>query len=188
MSSFSKIKKVIVLKPGEKFTIPPDSTLLSTTGILSSTGCPVPTPEAYECFGVAFSIAYQDGGSSEPLDEITLKGFKIGNQEYLFTSGLVLNSGSLNFTITLINKINTNESLKTMLSDVCGAIYASSPGRGGKFITSFKSFPSLMTNAFLITEIYGGPFAGGKMDAYLPVKTRTQLTTEGVNTVTCTCS
>jgi hypothetical protein len=187
MSSFSKIKKVIVLKPGEKFTIPPDSTLLSTTGILSSTGCPVPTPEAYECFGVTFAIADADS-TSDPLDEIYLKGFKIGTQEYLFTSTITLNAGANIFTDDLIAKINTNESLKTMLSNVCGAREATASSRGTKFIISFKSFPSLMSNAFLITEIAGGAITGGKMDAYLPIKTRTQLTTEGASTVTCACS
>lgn len=187
MSSFNKIKKVIVLKPGEKFTIPPDSTLLSTTGLLSSTGCPVPTPEDYECFGVSFAVADRDS-TSDPLDEIYIKGFKVGIQEYLFTSPLTLDAGADIFTDSLIAKINTNSSLETMFSNICGAREATASNRGTKFIISFKSFPSLMTNAFLITEIAGGAITGGKMDAYLPIKTRTQLTTEGVSTVICACS
>lgn len=185
----SKIKKVIVLKPGEKFTIPPDSTLLSTTGVLSSTGCPVPTPEDYECFGVIFDIG-SGGSSAEPLDDIAIKGFKIENQTYLFTSDLSLDAGTDIFTNDLIAKINTNESLKTIFTNICGAKWESGgSGNGNRYIISFKSFPSLMTNSFLITSIQGGAWdTGATVEAYLPIKTRTQLTTDGVSTETCVCS
>lgn len=153
----TKIKKVIVLKPGEKFTIPPDSTLLSTTGVLTSTGCSVPTPEELACYGIIFAVA--DGGTpSKPNTLSTIKGFKINNIDYLFSSFIDIDAGTGDFTINLKSKISSNVSLETMLFEICAGRYATSSNRGSSFVIKFKTFPSLMIDAQIIIEQNGAPY------------------------------
>ena len=189
MTANTNITKSVIIKPGESFTLPPNSSLTFVNGTLSSTGCPIPASENYQCFGAMFNIA--DGGQpSEPLGGIDIKGFRISGQDYLFSTPLQLNAGDTIFSDGLATKINNNDSLKTLLTSICGARYVSSNSRNGaRFIISFKSLPSIMVSAFLITRITGETLSGGGlMDAYLPIKTRSQLTTEGVDPTTCVCT
>lgn len=188
MSSFSKIKKVIVLKPGEKFTIPPDSTLLSTTGVLTSTGCSVPTPETLNCYGIIFAVA-DNGTPSKPNTISTIKGFKISNIDYLFSSFINVDAGTGDFTIDLQSKVSSNVSLETMLFEICAGRYATSASRGSSFVIKFKTFPSLMLDAQVIIEQNGAPYTNSAATKVLvPITLISDLVTNsGLPSDACPC-
>lgn len=86
ISTSEKILKTVVLKPGEKFTLPPDAVVLTSTGTLSSTCNNIPPIADLECYAF-MSVQQNDSGShTEPWqeDNIKYRGIILNGQEYLF--------------------------------------------------------------------------------------------------------
>jgi hypothetical protein len=177
MSSFSKIKKVIVLKPGEKFTIPPDSTLLSTTGVLSSTGCPVPIPEDLECY--AWIIGEANRTPSPPI------------YDNLFLTGYILNGVTTSFTSLINLGGNTEVSellqspLKDILSDVC--ITFSTGPTGNAIYLYFKTFPSI-ASTLILKALSTGDTGDNQLNSFpilFPTLTKTEALAISPNACGC---
>jgi hypothetical protein len=183
----NKIKKVITLKPGEKFTLPPDSTLLSTTGVLSSTGCPVPIPEDYECFGINFSINDRNNGSDIPVTfQKRFIGINIGGVRYDFTE-VFLDTQFINCNQIYTIGISSNSSLTNVIKDFTSILNPLINGDNGKgFIATFRALPSSMRDAFFYVRDGGTSDGGVFYYSYLPILPLNKLKEESkVTTLTC---
>lgn len=185
--NINTIKKTVVLKAGEKFTLPPDSKLLTTTGVLTSTGCPVPIPENYECFGLTFDITSSDaqGSHSSPFNStFAILGLFLNNQRYNFSTPITMNSGYGNVDDAFKAKIALDSNLVGSITNICTGNYTSEPGFWGtRYIISFKSLPSLMTSSFLIGQ-YGKDGDGANIsEIYVPIQKRSNI-----SVTQCPCS
>lgn len=187
----TRVHNSITIVPGESFTLPPNSTVTSVIGTLGSTCDNLPTPETLGCYAAVYALGH-GGSNSEPDDEITIKGFRINNVNYLFAGGGVTHTAGLtNLTGDLQTAIDSNAFLSSTISNLCASRYAASNNNGSRYIISFKAVPSLMVDAQIITEIDGGPLpSGGIFKALLPIETRTYINSTGSDDllITCICS
>jgi hypothetical protein len=186
----AKITKSINLQPGETFVLPPNSTVLGITGNMSSTCGELPEPESLQCYGVYYAVGH-GSSPSEPLDEMVLKGFKINGSDYLFSPSFTHDAGVFGsaYESLVISAVNTNSSLVSIIRNICAGRTAGGSNNGGRFLISFKSVPSLISGASLIAEYSGGPLSqGGNVQILLPVFTRQELITQGLDANSCPCS
>lgn len=153
MILLSKINKSVTLKPGEKFTLPPDSTLLTTTGVMTSTGCPIPIPQLPEvlaCYGLNFSIVDQRiGGQSPAMSSLALTGFKILGKEILFSTPPAPTS-DLAEVIPLNTFCLGTPDLRDLFTFICPANRYEVWGDVASYVSTFKMKPSLAKDAYLI--------------------------------------
>lgn len=84
----NKLVKSVNLLAGESFTLPPNTTILTTTGELESTCSNLPEPDELKCYYLLYSIDLGGGSSTvwEP-DEVKIFGIQYFNNYIPFTSG-----------------------------------------------------------------------------------------------------
>jgi len=181
--------KTITLEPGETISLPPDSTITAITGNMLSSCGDLPTPEGLGCYGILYGVSEGEKKPSETNESVTIKGFRINNTEYLFDAPIIHNAGSTSTTLVVQNAVNSNSFLKGLLFNVCAGRYANSSTRGGMYVISFKSISSLMSNAQIIIDQDGAPYPGSTSTRVLiPIRSRTQLETDGLPADFCICT
>jgi hypothetical protein len=161
-SSKACIFKSVTLAVGEKFTLPPGSTLLGATGGSSSitSTCPVPTLENVQCY--IFSIPFDNydnrpligSGSSEPWrngasDAPRIAGYKLGTIEKNLTRGYSpSDSGQITDNVRLIADLK-------LLLPITNALFGSysNGGRGYANFILIQTIPSIAQNLSLIVSV-----------------------------------
>ena len=184
----TNIIRTITLVPGENFTIPPNGTIVSITGDLISTCGELPTPETLSCYGAIYFIADNDAGEIGPMEQIFITGFKIGGVDYLFDTEIEHNLGVVDGSVDFQAAIDSNPTLQSSIKNACLSRYDGGGENGGSYILSFKSVPSLMTNASIIarSNTWGSMAYSGAFDMNLPIKLRSEIT--GLPGGACPCT
>ena len=178
------IVKSVTLVPGESFTLPPNSTVLTTSGNVDST-CDLPTPETLTCYGIHVIISDTESGSSAPaFDRICFNGLYAGGSLIPFTECTEITAGNTDLAI-LGTQIAGNDTAKAfILNFKSESIVSSDQGRG--YIAVFQSLPSLMQGAYFSGSMYGRVDTVGEMAAYIPILTLAQIQTiTGITNFTC---
>ena len=179
MILLSKINKSVTLKPGEKFTLPPDSTLLTTTGVMTSTGCPIPIPQLPEelaCYGLNFSIVDgRIGGQSPAMSGLVLTGFKIVDKEILFStpSGNIDNGFEV---IPLDTYCLGTPDLRDLFTFICPSNKYDVWGDIASYSSTFKMKPSLAKDSYLIGYYPGQVGHSPRVDVLFKIKPVADLT------------
>lgn len=182
------LTRTIKLIPGESFTLPPNSTVLAVSGSLISTCGQLPTPETLGCYGIIYGVSDGSDTPSETNESVVIKGFRINNEEYLFNTPYSHNAGATDFGFEIQNRVSTEPYLAGILSEVCAGRYANSSDRGAMYVISFKSLPSLMSNAQIIMEQSGAPYGGSAATKVLvPIRSRAELAIDGLPGDNCPC-
>lgn len=192
--SNTDVYRTISLVPGESFTLPPNASVVTYTGDLTSTCDILPDPEDLACYATIFTVA-DDRNPSVPYERVYIKGFRINDEDMFFVnSDINVDAGAEDITSSLTTSINTNSKLRVILNNVCGGRYATSSSGGqvigSQYVVSFKAAPSLMKESYLIVHFDRGPFGSGTMVGYLPIRTRDAINATGSGTLltTCPCS
>lgn len=73
-----KTTKSITLKPGEKFILPPNSSVIAITGDLTSTCDNLPTPEALSCYSFQWELEGPNNGI-DAWEGGTINSIKVGD-------------------------------------------------------------------------------------------------------------
>jgi hypothetical protein len=84
------IYKSVILAAGEKFTLPPGSTIIGATGGLSSVKSTCPLPDKLEdviCYFAVFQSTEEKGGAIPPYDSVRVDGIMINTVKYPFSTG-----------------------------------------------------------------------------------------------------
>lgn len=161
------VYKSVNLVAGEKFTLPPGSTLLGASGgtsALTST-CPVSTLENIQCY--IFSIPFDDSSgesdSSEPWrngrsDAPRIFGYKLGTIEKNLTRSYSPNGGG-----QITDNVRLIADLKLLLP-ITTALFGSysNGGRGRANFILIQTIPSIAQNLSLIVSVdqYGSQPSG----------------------------
>lgn len=180
------IVKSVQINPGESFTLPPGASIVAVTGTLSNSCGTLPNPEDLTCYGIIYSVSDGSTTPSETNEDVTIKGFRIDNEEYLFTSPYSHNAGVTYTSLEIENRVSTQTYLAGIISNICGGRYTTSSGRGGVYVISFKCIPSLMQNAQIIIDQASYPGAPATR-ALIPIRTRAELATDGLPSGNCPC-
>lgn len=182
------LTRTITLIPGESFTLPPNSTVMGVSGSLISTCGTLPEPESLSCYGILYGLSSGEQSIHETNENVIIKGFRINNIEHLFGTSYTHNAGSVLLTDTISTRIAANPYLSGIITEVCSTRYANSGPRGGMYVISFKSSPSLMVNAQIIMEQEAAPYTGSAPTKILvPIRPRADLLIDGFPNDTCVC-
>lgn len=182
------LTRTVKLIPGESFTLPPNASVLAVSGSLISTCGDLPTPETLGCYGIIYSVSDGSDTPSESNESVSIKGFRINNEEYLFNTSYDHDAGAGDFAFEIQNRVSTEPYLAGILSDICAGRYVSSSDRGSSYVISFKSLPSLMANAQIIMHMAAFPAPNAATTKVLvPIRARAELAIDGLPADNCPC-
>lgn len=80
--SVTKANKSITLAPGEKFILPPNSTILSITGELDSTCDNLPEPQVLACYYFQWEMEGPGASGSDAWESGTVDEITVGTTSY----------------------------------------------------------------------------------------------------------
>ncbi len=146
------IIKSVVLVSGESFTLPPNSTVLTTSGSIDST-CDLPTPETYGCYGVVFKVA--DGDPAAYGDIWYFKGININGTNYPFSTEFQIDAGN-GSAAGMQSHIESNIFLQNVVVWNSAPPGFNSTADGAEYIVLIKSIPSMMDRAYFYYDVRGG--------------------------------
>lgn len=180
------LTRTVKLIPGESFTLPPNASVLAVSGSLISTCGDLPTPETLGCYGIIYSVSDGSDSPSESNESVSIKGFRVNNEDYLFNTSYDHDAGAVDFAFEIQNRVSTEPYLAGILSDICAGRYVSDSSRGSAYVISFKSLPSLMSNTQIIMHMAAFP-GGATTKVLVPVRARAELAIDGLPGDNCPC-
>lgn len=187
------IIKSVVLVPGEKFTLPPESTLIGSSNTVDLTSnCEIPTLEELSCYVAIIAAGADDGSSTQYYegDAAHLLGYRLNGVVTYFAGAGATGGGHLpNDVSGLFDLTALGTEIKTLLPAIIDTdgFGVSDNDRGGLNIFLIQTIPSIANNLQLVyftsTPISDPGVGTSDATTYIEFMTRAEAVTAGYNDV-----